>query len=129
MGKGDPTPKQFSSRLAYNAQTPSFLRKLQNRVAGHPEEDEEEDREDREWEQLDPNRPAIPVRPSGDSEDKWRNKDDMEEKAKDGDEEDDFEDERPVVVVLKEGKHLTVEQVENEKRIGEYRGVFNLYSK
>ncbi|KAG8886771.1 tRNA (guanine-N(7)-)-methyltransferase (tRNA(m7G46)-methyltransferase) [Tulasnella sp. 403] len=44
-------------------------------------------------------RPPIPTRPEGESS---------------GDEESD--DERPQVVVLKEGKHLTVEEVENEKR-------------
>ena len=36
------------------------------------------------------------------------------------DEEEDFDDERPVVVVLKEGKHLSAKEVEREKRRGSY---------
>lgn len=49
-----------------------------------------------------PTRPAIPERPEGDP----------------GSGEEDDGDEAPQIVVLKEGKHLSEREVENEKRRG-----------
>ncbi|KAF9516906.1 hypothetical protein BS47DRAFT_1390231 [Hydnum rufescens UP504] len=107
------TNHQLSSRLQYVAQTPSFLRKLQLQTGGrrHGSDEEEEPDpsfEDGDMERLDPNRPAIPrrpaipVRPTDEP-----NGDDSAE---------DSGEERPTVVVLKEGKHLTSDEAINEKR-------------
>lgn len=76
-------------------------------MAGIPDEDEDE--QDDEFEDMGdgrvpiPRRPAIPERPEGD--------------PGSADEEDDM-DEKPQVVVLREGKHLTEREAENVKRKG-----------
>ena len=105
MPPKEPTRHQLSSRLAYNSQTPSFLLKLQNQVAGRATVDEED--EPQYLEGLDEfgreRRPPIPERP-----------DDDERRS---DDEDDA-DEKPVVVVLREGKHLTELEAKNERRKG-----------
>lgn len=113
MAPKEPTRQQLSSRLAYQSKTPAFLLKLQRQVAGRgaaSDEDEPQYVQDEEGEEeLDEfgrerRRPPIPERP----------KDDPHH----SDEEDD-EDEKPVIVVVKEGKHLSEREVENEKRRGE----------
>lgn len=109
----EPTRQQVSSRLAYSSSTPAFLQRLQAQVSRQTgrrvgDVDYDEDEPQVEFESLDADRPAIPVRPRSPKPD--------DDAAKDTDEEP--EDERPQVVVLKEGKHLTTAQVENEKRIG-----------
>jgi len=83
------TPYQLSKGLGYQAKTPAFLLALQQRVAGNSA-DGFDDRGDR---------PPIPTRPEGEAS---------------GD--DESEDEKPQVVVLKEGKHLSELEVENERR-------------
>ncbi|KAF7307142.1 DUF4604 domain-containing protein [Mycena indigotica] len=100
----EPTRAQLSSRLTYSQTTPRFLQKLQNRVAGIPDEDDEQDDE---YETLDnsgrppiPRRPPIPERPADDP----------------GSADEDDADERPQVVVLKEGKHLSEREAENIRR-------------
>ncbi|KIM84988.1 hypothetical protein PILCRDRAFT_5990 [Piloderma croceum F 1598] len=122
MPPRDPTNAQISSRLSYAQNTPSFLLKLQNRIAGIPS-DEPEPSEysgsgygyghggggDGEGEFYDdgsgrppiPQRPAIPERPEDDPGSA---------------DEDDDGDEKPQVVVLREGKHLTEREAENVRR-------------
>lgn len=103
MAPKEPTRAQLSSRLSYSQNTPAFLRKFQNRVAGVPDEDEDDDDEfeyDGSGRPPIPKRPAIPERPS--------------DQAGSADEDDG--DERPQVVVLKEGKHLSQKEAENERR-------------
>ncbi|KAF5359324.1 hypothetical protein D9756_003035 [Leucocoprinus leucothites] len=106
---------QLSSKLAYQAHVPAFLQKLQNRMAGVPDEPSDEDEpqyEDDEFEYVGGGRPPIPRRPpipkrpasqpgSGDEE-----VDDRDEEG----------DEKPQIVVLREGKHLSEREVENIKR-------------
>src|ERR1700721_1277276 len=98
--KKEPTRHQISSRLVYSQDTPAFLLKLQNRVAGNPENEDEYD-DAAEWDGTGrppiPRRPPIPERPDDDP----------------GSADEDSGDEKPVVVVLKEGKHLTARQAEN----------------
>lgn len=112
MSKKEPTRQQYSSKLAYQQHTPAFLQRLQNRVAGRPDEDDED--EDDEFEYGGegrvpiPKRPAIPTRPA----DQPGSADED-----DGREEEDGE-EGPQIVVLKEGKHLSEREVENERRKG-----------
>jgi Domain of unknown function (DUF4604) len=110
MAPKEPTKHQLSSRLTYSQHTPAFLRKLQSRVSGVPGEDSDEN-EDLEFEDDGSGRPPIPRRPP------------IPERPADnpgsGDEEEDRDDEAPQVVVLKEGKHLSAWEVENEKRKGE----------
>lgn len=101
MAPKEPTRQQISSRLSYSQNTPSFLVKLQNRMAGVP--DEEDDNEyDPSGRPAIPQRPAIPERPDDDP----------------GSADEDDGDERPQVVVLKKGKHLTEREAENERRKG-----------
>jgi len=103
MAPKEPTKHQLSSRLAYSQHTPAFLRKLQSRVSGVPDEDSDEDLEfedDGSGRPPIPRRPPIPERPASDP----------------GSGEEDRGDEAPQVVVLREGKHLSARQVENEKR-------------
>lgn len=78
---------------------------------GVPDEEEEDDGGEFEYvgEGREPiprrPRPAIPERPA--------------DNPGSADEEDDFEDEKPQVVVLKQGKHLTEWEAENVRRAGE----------
>lgn len=109
MAPKEPTKHQLSSRLAYSQHTPAFLRKLQSRVSGVPDEDSDENLEfedDGSGRPPIPRRPPIPERPASDP----------------GSGEEDRGDEAPQVVVLKEGKHLSARQVENEKRKSEWKG-------
>jgi len=108
MAPKEPTKHQLSSRLTYSQHTPTFLRKLQSRVSGVPDEDSDENLEfedDGSGRPPIPRRPPIPERPT--------------DNPGSGDEQEDRDDEAPQVVVLKEGKHLSAWEVENEKRKGE----------
>ncbi|KZW03548.1 hypothetical protein EXIGLDRAFT_758895 [Exidia glandulosa HHB12029] len=114
------TKHQVSARLAYNSTTPAFLQRLQAQVSRQTgrrvgdDDDYDEDEPQVEFESLDADRPAIPVRPRSPPPDRTRNDD------RDGpSDEDEPDDERPQVVVLKEGKHLSAQQAENEKRIAQ----------
>lgn len=103
MAPKEPTKHQLSSRLTYNQHTPVFLRKLQSRVSGIPDEDSDENPEfedDGSGRPPIPRRPPIPERPASDP----------------GSGDEDRDDEAPQVVVLKEGKHLSAWEVENERR-------------
>ncbi|KAF9647887.1 hypothetical protein BDM02DRAFT_3187607 [Thelephora ganbajun] len=107
----EPTKHQLSSRLSYQQHTPAFLRKLQKNYGGgrRGDDDDEEDEPtygDGEFEDDGSGRPPIPVRPS------------IPKRPKDnpGSGDEDGDDEKPQVVVLKEGKHLTEREVQNEKR-------------
>lgn len=109
----EPTKHQLSSRLSYQQRTPTFLRRLQKTYGGgrRGDDDDEEDEPtygDGEFEDDGSGRPPIPVRPS------------IPERPKDetGSEDEDGEDEKPQVIVLKEGKDLTEREVQNEKRKG-----------
>lgn len=109
MAPREPTNAQISSRLSYSQNTPKFLLKLQNRVAGIPDEPEQDEYDDEYYNDGSgrppiPQRPAIPERPEGDP----------------GSEDEDDGDEKPQVVVLKQGKHLTEREVENERRKGKF---------
>ena len=111
MAPKEPTRAQLSSRLAYNAQTPAFLRRFQNHVNGNADSDEEEG--DPEWEEVGGGRPAIPRRPKDDRPPIPTRPDDDP-----GSTDEEAGDEAPQIVVLKEGKHLSEWEVENEKRKG-----------
>ncbi|CDO76987.1 hypothetical protein BN946_scf184298.g14 [Trametes cinnabarina] len=99
----EPTRHQLSSRLAYQAKTPAFLLRLQQQHGGGRRDyDDDEFEDDGSGRPPIPRRPAIPERPDDDP----------------GSAGEDDEDEKPQVVVLKEGKHLTELEVENERRKG-----------
>ncbi|KAG6337109.1 hypothetical protein ID866_1983 [Astraeus odoratus] len=103
MAPKELTRHQLSSRLQYQSRTPTFLQRLQNKVRGGPtDEDEDEPQyyDDGSGRPPIPVRPAIPERPSDDR----------------GSASEDDADELPQVVVLKEGKHLTAREAENERR-------------
>lgn len=120
MPPRDPTNAQISSRLSYSQDTPAFLRKLQNRVAGVRDSPEYEDEYSGGGEFYDdgsgrppiPQRPAIPERPEDEP----------------GSADEDDGDEKPQVVVLREGKHLSAHQAENERRKGASTFYFKLHS-
>ena len=100
----EPTRHQLSARLAYNAHTPAFLLRMQQRVSGSRGDGDEDDEfeDDGSGRPPIPRRPALPQRPDDDP----------------GSADEDDMDEKPQVVVLKEGKHLSAKDVENEKRKG-----------
>ncbi|VDB94326.1 unnamed protein product [Peniophora sp. CBMAI 1063] len=104
MAPKEPTRAQLSSRLTYTSgQQPAFLRRLQNKIAGTADSEDEfegEYEDDGSGRPPIPRRPAIPERPEGDE----------------GSEDEDGRDEAPQIVVLREGKHLSGWEVENEKR-------------
>ncbi|TFK50225.1 hypothetical protein OE88DRAFT_1736480 [Heliocybe sulcata] len=106
MAPKEPSRAQLSSRLAYQQHTPSFLQKFKNRVAGiEDDEDEEEEYEyDGSGRPPIPKRPPIPERPP----DNPGSADELDEE--------DADDEKPQVVVLKEGRHMTELEAENERR-------------
>jgi Domain of unknown function (DUF4604) len=107
MAPREPTRAQLSSKLSYQQHTPNFLLKLQNRMNGVPDEEEPED--DGEFEYVGSGRPPIPKRPA------------IPQRAQDdpGSADEDDGDEKPQVVVLKAGKHLTEREAENVKRKGQ----------
>jgi hypothetical protein len=126
MAPRDLTNAQLSSRLAFTpGQTPSFLLKLQQRVAGRTTSDDDEEpsytysEDGQEFQEGASGRPPIPRRPPpprrpadqpGSADEKEDGKGELDE--------DDAEDELPQVVVVKEGKHLSKQEVESEKRKG-----------
>ena len=109
MAPREPTRALLSSKLAYQANVPAFLQKLQNRMNGVQDDDDDDD--DAEFEHVGggrapiPRRPAIPERPADDP----------------GSADEDFADEKPQVVVLREGKHLTEREAANVRRAGTQR--------
>jgi hypothetical protein len=109
----DPTRAQLSSRLQYQANVPAFLRRYQNQIAGRantPSDDEEEwvegavDEFGREIRRPSPKLKSAPALLDAPEQDD-RQSDDGE-----------LDDEAPQVVVIREGKHLTGEEAENERR-------------
>ncbi|KAG1857859.1 hypothetical protein C8R48DRAFT_606746 [Suillus tomentosus] len=102
MSAKEPTRQQLSSRLQYQSHVPAFLQKFQNKIQGITDEDEDEPQyyDDGSGRPPIPVRAAIPQRPDDDP----------------GSADEDDIDERPQVVVLKEGKHLTEREAENERR-------------
>lgn len=133
MPSKEPTKHQLSARLQFQSHTPAFLRAFQNRVAGR-RNDEDEDAPQIEGDYGDDvrdedavdefgrsvSRPSRldefgrEVRRAGSAE---REKEDKREQMRRRGLEEE-EDEKPVVVVLKEGKHLTELEAENERRKG-----------
>ena len=109
MAPREPTRAQLSSKLAYQHHTPNFLLKLQNRMNGIPDEEELGDNDHEEFEYVGSGRPPIPKRPT------------IPERPKDnpGSADEDDGDEKPQVVVLKAGKHLTEREAENVRRKGQ----------
>ena len=99
----EPNRYQLSSRLAYQSHTPAFLQRLQRKVGGGDDDEEDDEFEyDGSGRPPIPRRPSIPERPDGDP----------------GSADEDDADEAPQIVVLKEGRHLSAREVENEKRKG-----------
>jgi hypothetical protein len=134
MPPKEPTKHQVSARLQFQSQTPAFLRAFQNRISGR-RGDEDEDAPQIEGEYHDTgrdedavdefgrsvDRPLLDefgreIRREGSAErEKKAKREEMRRKEMEGEEEG---DEKPVVVVLKEGKHLTEFEAENERRKG-----------
>jgi len=108
MAPKEPTKHQLSARLTYAQHTPAFLRKLQSRISGIPDDDDSDENLNEEFEDDGSGRPPIPRRPRPPI---------PERPAGDpGSGDEDRDDEAPQVVVLKEGKHLNAREVESEKR-------------
>ncbi|KAH9945203.1 uncharacterized protein BXZ73DRAFT_73387 [Epithele typhae] len=103
MSKAEPTRAQLSSRLSYQAKVPAFLARMKGLGGGGRGDDKYDDDEfedDGSGRPPIPRRPAIPTRPDDEQ----------------GSADEDDGDETPQIVVLKEGKHLSRREVENEKR-------------
>ncbi|GJE85543.1 DUF4604 domain-containing protein [Phanerochaete sordida] len=99
----EPSRHQYSSKLTYQQNVPAFLQRLQNKVTGGADEEDDEYEYDGSGRPPIPKRPAIPTRPDDDP-------------GSADEEQEDRDDEAPQIVVLKEGKHLSEREVENEKR-------------
>ncbi|KAI0787984.1 hypothetical protein C8Q74DRAFT_648108 [Fomes fomentarius] len=102
----EPTRAQLSSRLTYQSKTPAFLLRMQRGLGGASGDRDDDEYDDDEFEYDGSGRPPIPRRPS------------IPERPDDepGSADEDDADEKPQVVVLKEGKHLSGREVENERR-------------
>ena len=123
----DPTRNQISNGLTYVANTPSFLQNFGKRPPTPPPADRfaqgSSSRQGRE---------PLPERPS---DGKWARGSDDEGDGKGQESDDEWGeiyggggDDGPQVVVLKEGRHLTAEDVKRERRIGETRPYHELTS-
>jgi len=110
MAPRELTRAQLSSKLAYQAHTPNFLVKFKNRMNGIPDDEDDEEDNDDEFEHVGGGREPIPRRP----------RPPIPERPDDnpGSEGEDRDDEKPQVVVLKTGKHLTEREAENIRRAG-----------
>lgn len=119
MAPKEPNKHQLSSRLSYQKTTPAFLLKFQNRVKGITTEEDEPQYEDdgyyhdggEGYYDDGSGRPPIPQRPRDERPAIPERPDDEPGSA----DEDDM-DEKPQVVVLKTGKHLTEWEAENVRR-------------
>ncbi|EGG00582.1 uncharacterized protein MELLADRAFT_79205 [Melampsora larici-populina 98AG31] len=113
--------------LTFTDHKPKFLSNINSALRGSPAEDNNHNSRRRTNENgerteiLDPNRPAIPIRP-GSSDDEDENGPQIVEEADDhtslgrlSDEEPEQDEEAPLVVVVKEGRDLTHEEVEAER--------------
>ncbi|KZT34008.1 hypothetical protein SISSUDRAFT_975668, partial [Sistotremastrum suecicum HHB10207 ss-3] len=111
----EPTRQQLSSRLSYQQTVPSFLRAYQNRVAGRASSYDEDEPEVVEEGGVDEfGRDIVRERPRSPTVKDTKN--DLGEPSPEHEEQD---DEAPVVVVLKEGKHLSAEQAAEERRLAQ----------
>ena len=132
MPPKEPTKHQLSARLQFQSHTPAFLRAFQNRISGR-RDDEDEDAPQIEGEYYDSGKGEDDIDEFGRSVGRpqldefgreTRRVGSAEREANTKKEEmrrremQDEEDEKPVVVVLKEGKHLTEFEAENERRKG-----------
>lgn len=118
MSRKEPTRHQLSSRLAYSQSTPAFLQRLKNQVSGGSSYRDDEHAESAafdEWE-ASSGRVPIPRRPQSEHGDDDANKDN----DKNDFEEDETDDEKPMVVVLKEGRHLSATEADDERRKGKF---------
>ncbi|PVF94084.1 hypothetical protein CPB86DRAFT_741175 [Serendipita vermifera] len=120
---------QLSSRLQFQSQTPSFLKAFKAKVSGGRVDDDDEGPQYAngdeygldDGEELDEfGRAKRREEPMVDEFGREIRRDVEDDRGKKGgrhgaDSEED-EDEKPTVVVLKEGKHLTERQAENERR-------------
>ncbi|KIY47414.1 hypothetical protein FISHEDRAFT_66121 [Fistulina hepatica ATCC 64428] len=110
MAPRELTKHQLSSRLSYEQKTPGFLRKYRNDIRGIIDIKAAIDADGYylfdEWEDAGPGRAPIPRRPP------------IPERQEEGSDMDvdEWGDEKPQVVVLKEGKHLTEREAENVRR-------------
>ncbi len=134
MPPKEPTKHQLSARLQFQSQTPAFLRAFQNRISGRRDDEDEdapqiereyddsgrgEDDVDESGRSLGLDEFGREVRRDGSAERETRAKrEEMKKRGVRGEELEEDGDEKPVVVVLKEGKHLTEFEAENERRKG-----------
>lgn len=116
------TKHQYSAGLTYVAPKPSFLQNFGKPQVPPPSSSSASSRGGRE---------PLPERPN---EGRWASGS-GDEAAEQDDEEDDDEwgdvfggggEEGPQVVVLKEGRHLTAEEIKRERRKGEFKPLFEL---
>ena len=119
----DPTRQQVSAGLTYVSNTPSFLKNF-----GKPPPSPEDQEQGRGGSSARAGREPLPERPregkwAGGSDDEGgggRGRGDAEETDDEwGDVYGGGGDDGPQVVVLKEGRHLTAEDVKRERRRGE----------
>jgi len=125
MPPKEPTKHQLSNRLQFQSRTPNFLRAFQAQVSGFRDERDEDEPSYENGEEygvgtgLDEfgreKRAAVDefgreIRVEENSEREHGSK------RRTNDNDDDDDEEKPVVVVLKEGKHLTEREAENERR-------------
>lgn len=115
------TKHQISHRLQFQSHTPNFLRAFQAKVSGFRTGDGDEDEDAPQYANGDEfatggDEPVVDefgreIRRGSEEPPKAQSR-------RDKNPEEDEEDEMPTVVVLKEGKHLSAREAENERRRG-----------
>ncbi|KAJ3866742.1 hypothetical protein EV359DRAFT_25073, partial [Lentinula novae-zelandiae] len=116
-----PTRAQLSSKLAYEKKVPKFLQRLKNQVEGKFDTSSTPHGgyNDEEFEYINDGsgRPPVPRRPRSSSPHRVGRPPIPTRPDEDpGSADEDSDDEKPQVVVLKAGKHLSEREAENERR-------------
>jgi hypothetical protein len=134
MPPKEPSKHQLSNRLQFQSRTPNFLRAFQAKVSGFGEERDEDEPLYENGEEYGglidefgrEKRAAVDEfgREIRGEESSERERDTNRRTKEDDD--NDNDEEKPVVVVLKEGKHLTEREAENERRKGESTSLIHL---
>jgi len=124
MSRNKPSKNQYSQGLTYVSATPSFLKHFGQPKPPSPRPNSHSTSQARDGREPLPERPRSGEWASGSDDEKAEREEEEEEEEEGEDEWGEMYgggEEGPQVVVLKEGRHLTGEEVKRERRRGESR--------